>query len=87
MYRKQMPVIVRMRSARRGCGLAIVDGVRDYLSRMPSMTRARVDAWRMRLQIDHNTYKRSFSFAVLTAHSFDCLFVISIYHLQRSLIA
>jgi hypothetical protein len=34
------------------------------------MTRAKVDAWRMRLQVNHNAHRRSFSFDVLTAHIF-----------------
>jgi hypothetical protein len=34
------------------------------------MTRAKVDAWRMRLQVNHNAHRRSFNFDMLTAHIF-----------------
>jgi hypothetical protein len=35
---------------------------------MASMTRAEVDAWRMQLQVNHDTNGRSFSFVPLTTH-------------------
>lgn len=46
----------------------VANGVRDYLSRMTSMTRARVDALRIWLQMNHNASGRCFSFEPLTVH-------------------